>query len=233
MEILRRILPARATIAGMLEPAPGPIPSNAPAAKTATFRDALRALILKEARPEDKYGHQPRLYALTRLVGQDLTYDDEIVFAAAYLHDLGVFVGHRPEEPELLASWDHVAYTIGKAPGILEHAGFPANKIAAVLDAIGSHQPHDWPSSLEATILRDADILEQLGAIGILRAVAKVGRDTRYATFTPAVAFLERNLDILPAAIRLDSTRHLAAPRIALLRAFLDAVRDESLGHLH
>ena len=41
-------------------------------------------------------------------------------------------------------------------------------------------------------ILRDADILEQLGAIGILRAAAKIGRDTRYPTFTDAAATLRK-----------------------------------------
>jgi uncharacterized protein len=170
---------------------------------------------------------------LTRLVGEGLIYDDDVLFAAAYLHDLGVFIGHRPEEPELLTRWDHVTYTVDKTPAILEDAGFPAAKIPAVLEAIRTHQPHDTASTIEAIILRDADILEQLGAIGILRAVAKVGRDTRYATFTPAIAFLERNLERLPAQIYLESTRRLASPRIELLRTFLEGVKAESLGELH
>ncbi len=202
-------------------------------AQPAAFRHRLETLLQEQAQPQDKYGHQPRLYALTRLVGHDLEYDDDVVFAAAYLHDLGVFIGHRPEKPELLAAWNHVNYTVEKAPAILEEIGFPVHKISSVLDAIRTHQPRDTPSTLEATILRDADILEQLGAIGILRAVAKVGRDTRYPTFTPAVGYLKQTLDRLPSAIRLPSTRQMAEPRIRLLRAFLDGVEAESLGHLH
>ncbi len=144
-------------------------------------------------------GHQPRLYALTRSIGEGLQYDDDVVFAAAWLHDLGVFVGHRPEDPIELAKWDHVRYTCEETPKILEDAQFPAEKVPAVLAAIREHQPHDNPTSIEATILRDADILEQLGAIGTLRAVAKVGRDTRYATFTDVVKTLRKSLDTLPA----------------------------------
>ncbi len=193
------------------------------------FRDTLYALLRAEARPEDKFGHQPRLYALTRLVGKGLLYDDDVVYAAAFLHDLGVFVGHRPEEPQQLTGWDHVRYAVERAPAILHDAGFPEQKIAPVLRAIKTHQPKDEPDSLEAVILRDADILEQLGAIGILRAVAKVGRDTRYPTFTPTVAFLRRSLEHLPAAIRLPTTQALAAPKIALLRSFLEAVTTESV----
>jgi uncharacterized protein len=101
-----------------------------------------------------------------------------------------------------------------------------------VLAAIREHQPQDYPTSIDATILRDADILEQLGAIGALRTVAKVGRDTRYATFTDAVKTLQKNLATLPEKIRLESTKRLAEPRIAALRNFLDAVESESAGAL-
>jgi uncharacterized protein len=197
------------------------------------FRQHLDALLREQARPVDKYGHQPRLYTLTRLVGAGLSYDDDVVFAAAYLHDLGVFIGHRPEDPHLLAQWNHVAYTMEQSPALLRAAGFPPEKIPAALRAIETHQPQDQPASIEATILRDADMLEQLGAIGILRAIAKVGRDTRYSTFTPAIAFLKRNLETLPAQIRLDSTRRLAAPRIQLLAGFLAGVEEEAGEHLH
>jgi uncharacterized protein len=67
------------------------------------FRQAIADYIAREARPVDKYGHQPRLYALTREIGKGLPYDDDVVYAAVWLHDLGVFVGHRPEDPAELA----------------------------------------------------------------------------------------------------------------------------------
>lgn len=196
------------------------------------YRSALYELIAREAKPADKFGHQPRLYELTRRVGEGQDYDDDVVYAAAWLHDLGVFVGHRPEDPEALALWDHVAYTVERAPAILDRAGFPGGKVAAVLETIRSHQPHDRPSTLEGVILRDADILEQLGAVGIMRALAKVGRDSRYATFTAAVTVLRRNLEVLPGQLQLERARVLAAPKIRILGAFLDAVEQESVPEL-
>jgi uncharacterized protein len=196
------------------------------------FRTALEEFIRQNAKPVDKYGHQPRLYALTLQIASGLHYDDDVVYAAAWLHDLGVFIGHRPEDPVELAKWDHVRYTCERAPQILSDAGFPAEKIPAVLAAIREHQPHDNPTSVEATILRDADILEQLGGIGILRAVSKVGRDTRYSTFSAAMETLHKNLQLLPEKIRLDTTKRLAEPRIAALRDFLDAVTAEAQENL-
>jgi uncharacterized protein len=196
------------------------------------WRQALSDYIAHEAKPVEKYGHQPRLYAIAQLIGGASGYDDEVVFAAAWLHDLGVFIGHRPEDREALSHWDHVSYVIEKAPAILNDAGFPAGKIPAVLEAIRTHQPHDEPSTIEGTILRDADILEQLGAIGVLRGVCKVGRDNRFPNFTSAVQSLRKALANLPPRIRLDSARGLAEPKIAALRSFLEAVEVESYGAL-
>jgi uncharacterized protein len=196
------------------------------------FRTALYDLIAREARPVDKFGHQPRLYALTQQVGEGEDYDDDVVYAAAWLHDLGVFISHRPEDAEALARWDHVRYTVERAPLLLEQAGFPVQKVPAVLDAIRTHQPKDRPSSVEGVILRDADILEQLGAIGIMRALAKVGRDSRYPTFTAAVAVLQRNLNELPGELRLARARMLAEPKVRILKAFLEEVRRESAPEL-
>ncbi len=189
---------------------------------------SLADYVESQARPVEKFGHQPRLAALTEVIGASLDYDRDVVIAAAWLHDLGVFAGHRPEDPGELARWDHVAYACSRAPEILRQVAFPEEKIPAVLDAIREHQPKDDPRSLEATILRDADILEQLGAVGILRTVSKVGRDTRFPRFTDAVAALRRNLNELPGKIRLEGTRRLAEPRIAILSDFLRAVGDES-----
>lgn len=196
------------------------------------FRAALMDFIRREAKPVEKYGHQPRLYALTRQIAWDLNYDDDVVFAAAWLHDLGVFVGHRPEDPAELAKWDHVRYTCERAPQILADAGFPAEKLQAVITAVREHQPHDQPTSIESTVLRDADILEQLGGIGILRTVCKVGRDTRYSTFTDAIETLRKNLQVLPGKIHLENAKRLAEPRIAALKSFLEAVDSESAGAL-
>jgi len=196
----------------------------------ADFRCALADYLRAQARPVDKFSHQPRLYALARRLGEGSVFDDDVLFAAAWLHDLGVFVGHRPEDPAALAAWDNVAYVLGRAPELLCEFGFPEAKIDAVLTAIEGHRATATPQTPEGVLLRDADILELLGAVGILRTVSKVGRDTRFHTFRDALDVLRRNARELPGKLRLPQARQLAEPRLRVLNAFLEAAEAEAGG---
>jgi uncharacterized protein len=201
------------------------IPMDLPA-----YRRLLREYIREQAQPPDKFSHQPRLYALARSLAESKPYDDDVLYAAAWLHDLGVFTGHRPENLAELARWDNVAYAIREAPGLLQRFGFPTEKIASVLEVIRTHQPAAEPTSFEGELLRDADILEQLGAVGLLRTVSKVGRDTRYPRFSDVLAVLRTNVETLPKKLRLESARAQLEPRVAILRSFLDAAEREAGG---
>jgi len=192
------------------------------------FRHAMIDYIRANARPVDKFGHQPRLYALAVQIADGHPFDDDVVFAAAWMHDLGVFVGHRPEDVRALADWDMIAYAVRIVPGLLVDFGFPAKKIPAVLDVIRTHQASKTPCSFEAELVRDADILEQLGAIGVCRTISKVGRDTRFVRFADAARVLKKNLDELPGKLWLESSRELAKHRIKILRDFLKALEAEA-----
>ena len=192
------------------------------------WRESVIDYIRAEAQPVDKFGHQPRVYALACRVGVGMYYDDDILFAAAWMHDIGVFVGHRPSAPELLARWNHVPYTVSRTRELLTKWGFPDAKLRAVTDAIESHQPHDMPKGIESVLLRDADILEQLGAVGAARTITKVGRDTRYPTFSSVIPVLRKALNELPYRLQTESARLLAGPRVQLLQSFLAALEDEA-----
>ncbi len=198
--------------------------------KLPRFRSAVADYIRAQAKPAEKFSHQPRLYELTQAVGAGQVYDDDVVFAAVWMHDLGVFVGHRPEEPAALAAWDGVGYAMKCAPATLEQLGFPVEKIRAVVEAIRTHQPFANPTTIEGIILRDADILEQLGAAGILRTVCKIGRDTRFKTFADALGVLQKNAETLPGQLKLPTSRRLAKPRLRVLSAFLKAALVEHCG---
>ncbi|MCL4790220.1 MAG: phosphohydrolase [Verrucomicrobia bacterium] len=194
------------------------------------YRQAIADYIRGNAKPPDKFSHQPRLYQLAKRLVDGQPFDDDVLYAAVWLHDLGVFIGHRPEDPAKLPDWDNVSYVMEKTPGLLRQVWFPEDKIPAVVEAIRTHLPSGKPTSFEGTLMRDADILEQLGAVGILRTVSKVGRDTRFVRFSDALRVLQRNLDELPAQLQLDSARRLAQPRLEILKAFLESARAEAGG---
>jgi uncharacterized protein len=191
------------------------------------WRQRVRDYIRLQAQPQDKYSHQPRLYALACKLGTGMEFDDDILFAACWLHDLGVFIGHRPEEPEALAHWDNVAYAIKKVPPLLMSWGFPALKIPAVQDAIRQHHPQASPVTTEAILLHDADLLELLGAVGLLRTISKIGRDTRFQSFSDLLPVLEKYCQ-LPTYLLTEAARKEAQPRVELLQLFLQQAATEA-----
>ena len=200
---------------------------------TTGWRERVIEYIRSEALPVEKFGHMPRLYALAVRLGAGMEFDDDVVFAAAWMHDLGVFLGHRPSDPAELARWDHVPFTVARSRELLAGWGFPAEKLDAVAEAIRTHQPNDEPDSTEAILLRDADILEQLGAVGALRALVKIGRDTRLPTYTSVLPVLRKAANELPGKLRLKAARELAAPRAEFLQLLIARIEEEADGMLY
>ena len=194
------------------------------------YREAIAEYIRANAKPPDKFSHQPRLYRLATQLAEGGPFDDDVLYAAAWMHDLGVFLGHRPEDPAKLAAWDNIAYAMNETPRLLRQFDFPAGKISAVIEVMRTHLPSTEPTSFEGTLLRDADILEQLGAVAILRTVSKVGRDTRFVRFADALRVLRQNEERLPAQLRLASARRFAQPRLKILQEFLEAAEAEADG---
>src|SRR5881398_3411425 len=119
------------------------------------FREAIAQYIRAQAQPADKFSHQPRLYRLARQLAEEQPFDDDVLYAAAWLHDLGVFIGHRPDDPAALAAWDNVAYAAKEAPALLSGFGFAPDKIPAVVEAIRTHLPSAKPKTFEGILLRD------------------------------------------------------------------------------
>lgn len=195
---------------------------------TRPWRDSVISYIRAEATPEDKFGHMPRLYALASQIAEGENCDDDVLFAAAWMHDLGVFLGHRTADPAQLAAWDHVPYTVARSRDLLTEWGFPQSKLESVAEVIRTHQPKDDAVLPEAVVLRDADILEQLGAIGALRALVKVGRDTRFVTYSDVVPVLARAAEVLPGKLRLPQSRELAQSRVNILKELLAAIDKEA-----
>src|SRR5438128_2537096 len=64
-----------------------------PGMSEADYRSAIAEYIRVQAKPPDKFSHQPRLYTLACALAEGKPFDDDVLYAAAWLHDLGVFIG--------------------------------------------------------------------------------------------------------------------------------------------
>ena len=100
------------------------------------------------------FDHVNRVYHLAKQLEDG--YDDEVLFAATYLHDIILTEPHQLQSAE-------------KAEAVLHEVGFKPVKIAQVKDAILNHIPEGEPNSTEGKMLHDADILDSLGMAGITR----------------------------------------------------------------
>jgi HD domain len=170
------------------------------------------------------YSHCGRDYALAReLAAADhVTLDDDVLFAAAYLHDMAAFAPW--EKPKL----DHSDVAADIVDSVLKGTGFPMAKIDAVRGAIRTHMYYRDPVGPEALYLHDADALDWLGAIGVARIMALVDPNGGDPDGPKAVAMLEDNLKTVPQRVLSPAGRGRVAPRAAELRQFIADLRRET-----
>ncbi|MGA2707871.1 MAG: HD domain-containing protein [Steroidobacteraceae bacterium] len=170
------------------------------------------------------YSHCERDYALARelAAADDVKLDDDVLFAAAYLHDMAAFA---PWEKKKVDHSDEAARIVA---GVLRDTGFPMAKIDAVRAAIRTHMYYRDPVGPESLYLHDADALDWLGAIGVARVMALVDPKGGEPTGPDAVKMLEENLAKIPSRVLSPAGRAMVAPRSAELQEFLIELRRES-----
>jgi HD superfamily phosphodiesterase len=197
----------------------------AAAAAPADWHATVRNLAQKHFKnPAWGYSHCMRDYALARqLAAADhAAIDDDVLFAASYLHDMAAF---PPWEREKL---DHSDVAADIVDTVLKDTGFPMAKIDAVRGAIRTHMYYRDPAGPEALYLHDADALDWLGAIGVARIIALVDPNGGSPDGPKAVKMLEDNLKNVPARVLSPAGRAMVPARQAELEAFLKDLRRES-----
>ena len=169
--------------------------------------------------------HAERDFQLaTTLAEQEkLTVDLDVLFAAAFLHDMGVF------EPYPKEGVDHTERAAQVAGATLQPAGFPMEKFPQVQTAMRSHMFYSAVNdSAEARVLHDADTLDFLGMIGVTRILSVTSRHRWANTLPDAIATLEKFKRELPGKLVTDSAKKQAAARISEMEQFLSALKAET-----
>ena len=170
------------------------------------------------------YSHSVRDYNLARqLAASDqVALDDDVLYAAAFLHDMAAFAPYRK------TGVDHADEAARVVDTILAGSGFPGTKIDAVRGAIRTHMFNREPIGREATYLHDADALDWLGAIGAARILGLVDPQGGDPTGPAAIKMIEDNLAAVPSRVLTPAGRALVAARVRELQQFLAALRGES-----
>lgn len=206
------------------QPAPAQAAASA-AASAGDWRTTVRDFSSAHFRhPAWGYSHCERDYSLARqLAAADhVKLDDDVLYAAAYLHDMAGFAPWQKEKV------DHADEGARVVDTVLRGTGFPMAKIDAVRGAIRAHNYDRTPSGPEALYLHDADALDWLGDIGVARIIALVDPNGGKPDGPKAVAILEENLARVPEHVLSPAGRALLPERKAELERFLTNLRRES-----
>lgn len=214
---------AAALLVGLIGAMPGP---RATASETAgDWHAAVRQLAAEHFKnPAWGYSHCQRDYALARqLAAADhVTLDDDVLFAAAYLHDMAAFPPWAKDKA------DHSDVAADTVDTVLKDTGFPLAKLDAVRGAIRTHMYYRDPVGPEALYLHDADALDWLGAIGVARVIGLVDPMGGDPNGPKAVKMLEDNLKNVPDRVLSPAGRALVPARKAELQQFLKDLGRES-----
>jgi uncharacterized protein len=121
--------------------------------------------------PVHGFDHVQRVYRLATHLAQAEGANLAVVQAAALLHD----AHDTLQPPASHARSTHHHASADFAADILAAEGWSPERIAAVQHCIRAHRFRDNsepPGSLEARVMFDADKLDAIGAVGVVRAVA-------------------------------------------------------------
>ena len=193
----------------------------------AEWREVVRQFAAQHFKnPAWGYSHSIRDYKLAKDLAEadHATIDDDVLFAAAYLHDVAAFAPWDREKEGI----DHADEGARVVDTILTGTGFPLAKIDSVRNAIRTHMFDRTPVGPEALYLHDADALDWLGAIGVARVIALVDPNGGEPDGPKAVKMLEDNLAQVPSRV-LSPAGKKRVPRLQQeLAEFLKDLRRET-----
>ncbi|WP_164662272.1 HD domain-containing protein [Tropicibacter sp. Alg240-R139] len=207
-------------------------------APSAELRAQLRTIVTKRMSRDSAHdlAHLDRVWLNVQKIAPAEA-NPAVLLGAAYLHDLVNLPKDSPERSEA----SRMAAT--EAGPILADLGLTEAEVKATQHAIEAHSFSAGipPETIEAQVLRDADRLDALGAIGVARTFAVAGalgqelyhptdpfaetrdlNDIRYSVDHWRVKLLS-----LPKGMITDNGRELAQARAALMIRFLDDFADE------
>ena len=164
--------------------------------------------------------HTRRLLHLISIIGAGREYNEEVIWIAAHLHDWGGY-------PKWMqAGVDHALRSRQVAEEFLVKKGFTPELITPILECIEYHHGSDPQRRIEAILLSDADALDFLGVVGVLRDFSKKPGDLR-----KAYEVVQGRKEKLRQSICLESSKVIAAKRLEVMERLLVTFEEETFGY--
>ena len=164
--------------------------------------------------------HVERMTRWCQELGPAIDADMEVLIPGALLHDVGVVINRKKH------------YVVGRtrAVEILRDSGFPEEKIDATLHVLEAHSRYGGPEpqTTEAKVGQDADALEYIGAIGILRAVVRGLNDGSFSgKISDFPEYLRSILAKVEGTFHTGKAEELGQSRLKYMRSFLERIEQE------
>jgi uncharacterized protein len=187
--------------------------------------------------PSHDFSHIHRVLHTCRVLGKSEDADLNILLPAAILHD----IVNVPKNSDKRSKASELAAE--KASKILKSCDYSDDEVDKIYNVILEHSFSlgKKPSSIESAILQDADKLDALGAIGIMRMVTcgtRMGASYYHEADpfaqsrelddkTYSLDHFERKLFKLPEMMNTESARIEANKRRDVMKTFLQSLQDE------
>ena len=189
--------------------------------------------------------HTERVVENALMIGKNENANLEILEVAALLHDIA-----RKEQDESRGVICHAERGGVLAREILEEMNYPEEKIKQVVHCVETHRfrKGNPPETLEARIIYDADKLDNIGAIGIARAISFSGHrgskvhleesqmsledDEEYGPNDCAYREYLVKLQKVKDKMLTETCREMAKERHEFMIVFFDRINKEIKGEL-
>jgi len=154
---------------------------------------------------------------------EGISVDDDALYAAAYLHDMGGI------PPYAKAGVDHGDRSVQLVDSVLRDAGFPMEKAPLVKEIIDHHQYYRPPDTLAVAVLfRDADILDFLGSIDVARMLSLTTREKFAPDLPHAVEAIRKHMLEMPGLLQTAAAKQEGQRRVVEMQRFLRELASET-----
>jgi uncharacterized protein len=171
-----------------------------------------------------RFDHCFRCSVWARRIAQEEQGDIEVAETAALFHDIGKGVS-RPDQ-------NHGAVGAEICDEYLRSIGYDRDKSIAIAGIVANHSQHasSAQGTLEARIVSDADLLDEIGAIAILwdAMACALGPDPSYeAAYERSLRMTVPLKDSVPQRLHTSAAKKMAQERFQLVESFLKNLQYE------